>query len=119
MKNQPFLNKIQFSLNGIKAAYKTEKSFRTQIVFSFLSILLLIIIRPKAIWVGIFLLSNALVIGTELINTAIEATLDQIHPEKHPLVAKAKDCAAGAVFVASVGTIGVLGAIIYDTFFSF
>lgn len=47
---------------------------------------------------------GTLVLGLELLNSAIEATLDLLHPEKHPLVKYAKDAAAGAVLI------GVLAA---------
>lgn len=46
----------------------------------------------------------------EAFNTALESLSDAVSPERHPLVGRAKDAAAGAVLLASVGaaTIGVL-----------
>lgn len=115
MKNKPLSKRIKFALDGINIAFQTEKSFRSQIFFSILSIVFLIIIRPKAMWWALFLLANSSVLGAELLNTSIENTLDLLHPEKHGLIARAKDCAAAAVLVTSIGAVGVLMALTYDT----
>jgi diacylglycerol kinase len=42
-----------------------------------------------------------------MFNTAIEALADHLHPEIHPSIRIVKDCAAGAVLVASLGALGV------------
>jgi diacylglycerol kinase (ATP) len=47
-------------------------------------------------------LATGLVLVAELINTALEATLDGLHPDQAPFVKLAKDCAAGAALVASM-----------------
>lgn len=44
-----------------------------------------------------------LVILAETLNTAVEAVLDLVRPERHPLVGVVKDLAAGAVLVAAIG----------------
>lgn len=44
----------------------------------------------------------ALVMGAELMNTAIEAAVDLVSPEKHPLAKLAKDAAAGAVLICAI-----------------
>ena len=56
------------------------------------------------------ILAIALVIACEAINTAIEFLTDRVSTEPHPLAGKAKDVAAGAVLVASMGA-AVIGAI--------
>lgn len=48
------------------------------------------------------ILCFALVIGAEMINTAIEAVVDLSSPKKHELARKAKDVAAGAVLVTAI-----------------
>ena len=54
----------------------------------------------------------ALVIGLELLNTAIEALVDLTSPSPHPLAKVAKDTAAGAVLLAALGSVAV-GLIIF------
>jgi diacylglycerol kinase (ATP) len=59
-----------------------------------------------SLWLGtgtaVVLLCCALVIGSELLNTALERLADALHPDPHPLVGAAKDAAAGAVLVCAV-----------------
>nr|WP_325175567.1 diacylglycerol kinase family protein [Paenibacillus sonchi] len=50
----------------------------------------------------LLLLAITLVLAAELLNTAIEATIDLVSPEIHPLAKKAKDTAAGAVLLTAV-----------------
>ncbi len=56
----------------------------------------------------------ALVLGAELVNTAIEAVVDLAAPALHPLAKKAKDAAAGAVLVLALGAALVLFVIVRD-----
>ena len=116
MKNKPFGRRLRFAWNGIIITLKTESSFRTQIVCSAGTLALLVFLRPAAIWWAILMLTIGAVLAAELINTALEAVLDQIHPEQHPIVGKAKDCAAGAVLVLSLSALAVAGAMIWNRF---
>lgn len=56
---------------------------------------------PPSSWM-LLLLAITLVLTAELLNTAIEATIDLVSPEVHPLAKKAKDTAAGAVLLTAV-----------------
>ncbi|MFD1904806.1 diacylglycerol kinase family protein [Paenibacillus rhizoplanae] len=56
---------------------------------------------PLSSWM-LLLLAITLVLTAELLNTAIEATIDLVSPEIHPLAKKAKDTAAGAVLLTAV-----------------
>lgn len=61
---------------------------------------------PPAAWAIVFL-TIALVVGTELLNSAIESVVDLVSPEDHPLAKRAKDIAAAAVLVASASAVAV------------
>ncbi|MEM0897304.1 MAG: diacylglycerol kinase family protein [Verrucomicrobiota bacterium] len=52
------------------------------------------------------------VFTAEAFNTAIESLADAVHPDRHPLVAKAKDVAAGAVLIAAATAV-VVGSIVF------
>jgi len=56
-------------------------------------------------------LAIGLVLALEALNTALEALADRVAPDPHPLVAKAKDVAAGAVLIASAAA-AVLGLLV-------
>lgn len=94
-----FVKATGYSLAGFKAALK-ETAIRQEVLLG-------IIHCPLAFWVDmsgsmrIYLLAvYGLVLITEILNTAIEATVDLACKERNPLAKKAKDCGSAAVFVA-------------------
>lgn len=114
MKNQSFVKRMSFALNGILFAIKSEASFRFQIVAALAAIVLLFILKASVIWIAIFTLTIAGVLGAELLNTALENFIDRVHPEQHPSIKLAKDCAAGAVLIFSFGALVVFVCFILD-----
>jgi undecaprenol kinase len=62
-------------------------------------------------WV-ILIMIIALVIGAEMINTAIESAVNLSSPEIHPLAKVAKDVAAGAVLVFAIASV-IIGLLIF------
>lgn len=114
MKNRPFHQRIRYALRGIRAAIQTEASFRTQSVFGIGAIALLVVLRPSPIWWALIALMVSAVLAAELINTALEVIVDRLHPEQHPMIARAKDCAAGAVLILSIASLGVAGALLWE-----
>lgn len=100
-KNQPFYKRLGFAVHGIKAAWCNEASFRTQCCAAFLVLIVLIWRRPAPLWWALLLVNCGIVLAAELFNSALEATLDLLHPGQHALVKLAKDCAAGAVLLLS------------------
>lgn len=107
MKNRPFHERLAFSANGLHAAWRRESSFRTQIGIAGAVLLLLVIVRPAVVWWAIVLLTVALVLAMELMNSAFEALIDHLHPERHPEIGIIKDIAAGGVLIASIGAVAV------------
>lgn len=53
-----------------------------------------------------------MVIATEAMNSAVEAVCDEVSPEKHELIKKAKDCGAAAVLIVSISA-ATIGDIIF------
>ena len=89
-----------FSLAGLKAALQHEEAFRLEI-FAFC------ILAPAGLWLGQSRVERVLLVGSlfvvllmELINSAIEATIDRGGSEFHILAGRAKDIGSAAVFVA-------------------
>ncbi len=62
-------------------------------------------------WVAV-VLCIALVLSMEAMNTALEYLADRVSTERHPLIGKAKDAAAAAVFITAVGAV-VVGLVIF------
>lgn len=78
-------------------------------------LLLALFLRVTAVEFALLALSILAVLCAELLNTSIEAVVDLISPEFHPLAKIAKDTAAGAVLVAACGA-GIMGYLILSTY---
>ena len=100
-------NAFGYSLAGFRAAYKHEDAFRQEV-------LLAAILIPLALWLPVSSLGKALMIGSvllvimvELLNSAVEATVDRISLENHALAKRAKDIGSSAVLVSLLNVIVV------------
>ncbi|MCC7198334.1 MAG: diacylglycerol kinase [Gammaproteobacteria bacterium] len=100
MKAQPFNRRLRFALRGLKLTAMREKNFRAHLFVAAAMLMVMIMIRPAAVWWAIVILAIGMVLVTELVNTALETLADRVHPEQHPEIGAAKDIAAGAVLVA-------------------
>jgi undecaprenol kinase len=102
MKNRPFHERLGFAIDGIVAVWRRERSFRTQVGAAVTAVLTTALLRPSLPWVAAVVLSIGLVLALELLNSALEALIDLLHPDVAPAIKIAKDAAAGAVLLASI-----------------
>jgi undecaprenol kinase len=116
MKNQAFSKRLGFALHGLAAAWREEASFRQQCAGALAVLIVLLWRRPEPVWWALLLINCGLVLGAELFNSALEHALDRVHPERHPAIQIAKDCAAGAVLVFSFTGVCVFIAFACATF---
>lgn len=114
MKNRSFIERLGFARNGIAAAWRTEASFRWQVAAAGAIVAVLLLVRPEPGWWAILLLLAVLVPALELLNTALERVIDRLHPDYHPELEVAKDCAAGAVLLLAIGSVAVFAAFVVD-----
>ena len=105
-------------MHGIKVTTTRERSFRTQLFFAAALIVLLLVMRPSAVWCAVMALTVGLVLVTELVNSALETLIDHVHPDQHPEIGAAKDIAAGAVLVSSLVSLAVATIFILDRLFA-
>ena len=115
MKNQPFLSRLSFATSGIVAAWRRERSFRTQVIMAGGAVAVTGALRPGLIWGAMVTFSIVLVLALELVNSAVESMIDHLHPETAPEIKLAKDVAAGAVLVATIGAVAVGLLMLIDT----
>lgn len=116
MKNRAFGERLTFALRGIGVAFRREASLRLQRWFALAALAALVVLRPAPVWWAIVFLSIVVVLALELMNTALELVIDRLHPDVHPMIGQAKDCAAGAVLLASLGALAVALALVTDYF---
>jgi diacylglycerol kinase (ATP) len=107
---------LGYSLAGFRAAYKHEDAFRQEVWFA-------LVLIPLAIWLPVTTIDKVLMIGSvllviiiELINSAIEATVDRISLEVHDLAKRAKDIGSAAVLVSLINAVVVWGLILLDRY---
>ena len=109
MKGKSFARRLGFAAKGMRVVARRERSFRSQIALAVAAGILLAIVRPGFIWTAVVALSVVLVLALEMINAALEYLIDHVHPELAAEIGHAKDAAAGAVLVASFGSLIVGG----------
>lgn len=109
------INATGYSWCGLKSAWRTEAAFRQE---TFLMIILL----PLALLLGKNGVERALLVSVclvvlvaELLNSAIEAVVDRIGPEHHPLAGAAKDLGSAAVFVSLVMVVMVWALVLFGS----
>jgi undecaprenol kinase len=103
---------FKFGFEGIGAAAVKERNVKIHIVISGFVILAGFVFSiSKYEWIAI-ILSIGGMISMEMMNTAIERTVDMYTKEYHPLAKQAKDIAAGAVLVFAIASV-IIGLIIF------
>ena len=97
---------------GVGHAFATQRNFKIHAVFAALAVVLGFALGiSQAGWLAIVLCIVA-VFSLEMLNTAVESIVDLVSPEWNSLAKVAKDCAAGSVFVAAIGSL-VVAAIVF------
>ena len=111
------VNAFYYSLAGFKAAWKNEEAFRQEILAG-------IVMVPAGLFLGttgtqraILILSYFIIPLVELLNTAVEATVDRVGMEKHELSGRAKDLGSASVFLSICIAVIVWLLIVWDRFF--
>jgi diacylglycerol kinase (ATP) len=119
-KSRPGLTRIWralfYSLAGLRAAWSEESAFRQEVALA-------VVLLPAAVLVPASLTQKALLVGcvmlvlvTELVNSAVECTVDRISLEDHALARRAKDIGSAAVFVALANLAIVWALVLADVF---
>lgn len=108
MKKHSQWDRFMFAFSGLRSALKKEASLQTEAAF-FVGVLAhLVWKQPPLFWWIVILLGAAMVFVAELMNTAIENVCDALHPDQHPLIGVAKDCASAGVLVANAAALFLL-----------
>ena len=113
-RDKRLVDSFNFAIEGLISALKDEKHMKVHILAAIIIVILAILINASKVEILIISLSVSFVIITELVNTAVEAIIDLVSPERHPLAKLAKDVAAGAVLVAAINALCVGYLLFYD-----
>ena len=102
MSFQRFLNSIKFSIDGLVNAYQNEQSLWLHAICTIGILILGFLLQISFNEWAVIVIALVIVLAVELLNTAIEATVDLVTKEIHPLAKVAKDCGSAAAFVSSI-----------------
>ncbi|MBW2480660.1 MAG: diacylglycerol kinase [Deltaproteobacteria bacterium] len=110
------VNAFRYTFAGFKSAWQNELAFRGEVV-------VVTVMLPLGIWLGqsaaeraLLIVSLLLILITELVNSALEAVVDRIGPQRHELSKRAKDLGSAAAFVSMVAAALVWIIIAYGRF---
>jgi diacylglycerol kinase (ATP) len=99
---QRLINATRYSLHGIAAAARHEDAFRQELILA-------AVLAPLGLWLGGSGVERALLVGSvllvlvvELVNSAVEATVDRVSLDDHNLAKRAKDIGSAAVMLSLV-----------------
>ena len=112
-KGQGFNNTFKNARKGFRLVLKSEMNLRIHVVIAFLVLFFAYLLDFSALEFCMAIFAIALVIVTEMVNTAIEFTLDSIYHNRYSkMVGMAKDISAGAVMFASISSL-IIGIILF------
>jgi diacylglycerol kinase (ATP) len=108
------LSATRNSMAGLREALRCEDAFRQELILA-------LVLIPLAFWVGTGAVERALLIGSvllvlivELVNSAVEATVDRISFENHRLAKRAKDIGSAAVLLTLLNAALIWGLIVIE-----
>jgi diacylglycerol kinase (ATP) len=113
MKPKSWLQSANVAIDGIIYAVKTQRHMRYHLCAALTALLLGLALNISRLEFTLLCSAIILVLVTELLNTAIETTVDMICEEFHPKAKLAKDIAAGVVLTASIGSLMLAYLILY------
>lgn len=100
-------NAMFYSIAGLKAAYRHEDAFRQEVLLAIFLIPLALLLPASGLGKALMIASVLLVLIVELLNSAVEATVDRVSLEHHRLAKRAKDIGSAAVMMSLVNVIVV------------
>lgn|SRR5690606_33155545 len=106
----------RFSMQGLQHAWRGEAAFRFEVILAALMLPVALVLDVAPLERIALVASIFLVLIVELINSAVEAVVDRVGPEHHPLSGRAKDLGSAAVFLALLLALFVWLTILATTF---
>ena len=104
------------SLRGLGAAWRHEAAFRQECAAAAVLVPCAPLLAETGTQAALLIAVTALVLVTELLNSALEAVVDRVGAEYHPLAGRAKDLGAAAVFVSIIVLLVTWALVALDRF---
>ena len=113
MKIRNLIDSFNYAISGLIYALKTQRNMKIHFTIGTIVILISLFMDFNRVELIILFFTICLVIITEMINTAIESTIDLYTKSYHPLARIAKNVAAGTVLIAAVNSMIVALSLIH------
>jgi len=110
-----FFKSFVWAINGLITGLAEQRNMKVQAVIGLITIVAGWYFHIPAFEWCVVVFAIALVVGFELMNSAVENLVDLVTLEHKPLAGKIKDMAAGAVLVVSIGA-GIVGILIFSKY---
>jgi diacylglycerol kinase len=112
LKKNPLYKSFGYAFQGIWACIRRERNIKIHLGFMTLVIIAGCVLHISMTEWMICMILFAQVLSLEIVNTAIEACIDLVSPERQPLAKLAKDAAAGAVLISAIFA-AIIGLLIF------
>lgn len=109
-------NACRYSRDGFLRAFKSEEAFRQESILSLVAFIALFFLPGAFVLKLLAAASLVFLLVTELLNSAVEAAIDRIGAEIHPLSKYAKDAGSCAVLFALILCAALWGVLLWDAF---
>ncbi len=96
-----------YSMEGLRAAYRHEDAFRQEVLLAIVLMPLALFLPASGLGKALMIASVFLVLIVELLNSAVEATVDRVSLEHHRLAKRAKDIGSAAVMMSLANVVAV------------
>jgi diacylglycerol kinase (ATP) len=111
------LKAMSYTWDGLKAAWQHEHAFRQELLLVVVGVCVALGLRISVMEKLVLIAVLLFVLVIELINSAIEAIVDRVSLERHPLSKRAKDLGSAAVFMAFLIAAAAWIAILINRFY--
>jgi diacylglycerol kinase len=103
---------FRYAFAGLAYCFRTQRNFRIHLAIAILAAIIGVLLGLSFIEWAVFGATVVIVLSAEMINTMIEALVDLVTAEYHPLAKIAKDVSAGIVLLTAIGAV-VVGLLIF------
>ena len=108
----PLQASFGYAFAGLRHTYRTQRNFRIHLVIAILALAAGLLFGLSWVEWAVLTVMIVLVLAAEMGNTMVEALVDLVTEEHHPLAEVAKDVAAGIVLLTAIGSV-VVGALVF------
>jgi diacylglycerol kinase (ATP) len=109
-QDRPLVQRMADGLRGIRKGWTRDRAMRTHVLLSVVGAAILLVVRPPVAWTLAVVVLVVAGLAMELVNSALEAALDKLHPDLDAEIGAAKEMASGAAAVINLSAVAVFVA---------